>query len=108
MKVIKDNEQLSLVAKGLKKPLLWLSAGSFEFTGNPHPAAPYLGTGDALMELYVNGGVLLVCDDMKEAWSLYKQTVGDDGPTATNPYNGEERIYAMLVDADGKIITENT
>lgn len=100
-------DQLSQVAKHNQKPAVYISGGLKEFTFNAPPAAPYL-TGEQTFVLYTEGSVLLLCDDMDEAYSLYKQTVGDDGPTESNPYDGEERLYAMLIDADGKVLTENT
>lgn len=37
----------------------------------------------------------------------FKQVVGDDGP-GVNPYDGPARWYALVVDASGNLVTENT
>jgi len=38
----------------------------------------------------------------------YYRTVGDDGPTKLNDYNGPCRIYALTCDPFGQLLNENT
>lgn len=39
---------------------------------------------------------------------LYDMTVGDDGPTAVNSYNGPCKVYALTCDNYGRFLNENT
>lgn len=70
-------------------------------------AAPYLSFHDHT-QVALDGQGLLLCETEDECWRLYVLTVGDDGPTATNPYDGEDRVYAMVINPEGVIVTENT
>jgi hypothetical protein len=36
-----------------------------------------------------------MCDDVAELDRLYDMTVGDDGPTSSNPYDGDVRVSAV-------------
>jgi hypothetical protein len=70
-------------------------------------AAPYL---DPVKHCQVlsDGYGFIICDTEEELYKLYDQTVGDDGPTKTNSYDGPARVYAMTIDADGELGNENT
>ena len=70
-------------------------------------AAPYLSVHEHFQAL-ADGYAFALCDDFDQAERLYGQTVGDDGPTATNPYAGPVKVYALLIDAQGKARNENT
>lgn len=67
-------------------------------------AAPYMKT----EELCVLSRAVLVFDTEKEMYSHYDMTVGDNGPTEYNSYNGSARVYAVTCDNNGKLKTENT
>lgn len=97
------------VARGAGKPVVYLStSSSCNDSDEVRKAAPYLDD-DSLLELVAGKGcVSLVCEDMDEARDLFGQTVGDDGPTGTNPYNGPARVFAMLVCPVKGVLTENT
>lgn len=43
-----------------------------------------------------------------EARAAFDTAVGDDGPTKSNPYKGDVRVFAYLVGPDGKGRSENT
>lgn len=43
--------------------------------------------------------------DMLDA---FRRTVGDEGPTAENPYEGPVQVYAMTCGPDGELRDENT
>ena len=95
------------------KPSLYLAYYSEEETTvtdesvEVRRAAPYLTQAEALL-LVADGGVLLEFEDAAEMQRCYQLTVGDDGPTATNPYAGSARVYACSYSALGQLLTENT
>lgn len=97
-------EVLSTVAKGTGKHVLYLSlSGRFQ---DIKLAAPYLTVEE--MNVLATEPIHLLFDTMGEMMEAYNQTVGEDGPTKTNQYNGPTRIYACAVKPDGTILTENT
>ena len=70
-------------------------------------AAPYLDYfehGQILLE----GSAIILCDTEEEMMNLYHQTVGDDGPTELNPYEGPVTVYALTCNPEGTLLTENT
>lgn len=77
-------------------------------------AAPYLRderpqtAENNCMQCIVEEAGVILCDTDEERDALYNQTVGDDGPTEANPYNGPCRVYALTISADGEFLNENT
>lgn len=71
-------------------------------------AAPWASESTSLWNLTVEDGVYLIFSSEKEMRAVYEQTVGDDGPTETNPYNGPARVYALTCDPEGNNLNENT
>jgi len=59
-------------------------------------------------QAYSDGHMFILCDSEEECYRLYEQVVGDDGPTKTNPYNGPCRVYALTINPNGEMETENT
>lgn len=43
-----------------------------------------------------------------ETRRAYSSTVGEDGPTKTNSYDGPARVFALLCDDRGNLLSENT
>lgn len=83
---------------------------SFEWAkGSPEDillAAPYLKRRDCIQILA--DGVGYILGDPEEIAALYDQTVGDDGPTQQNLYNGPACVYALTMTPDGRPGMENT
>jgi hypothetical protein len=109
MKILSSIDLAKTVAKTLKKPVLYIS---FYLGEDPRwneviEAAPYLTFQDNA-QIISDGYAVIVCDSVKEQQDLYWQTVGDDGPTKTNPYKGKARVYALTIDAKGQTQNENT
>lgn len=75
------------------------------FEGKTQLAAPYLRDE---IQLLSDGVGIVLCDSEEEMRLIYNQTVGDDGPTETNPYNGPCRVYAVTCSPDGQLLNENT
>lgn len=69
-------------------------------------AAPYLSGPEATM-LFIEGRLTLRCHTIDRMETMLNQTVGHDGPTALNDYEGNARIYACSV-ANGEARNENT
>ena len=70
-------------------------------------AAPYLDFmkhGKVMMD----GCGIILFDSEEELNALYYQTVGDDGPTNHNPYDGPMKVYALTCSPDGLLMNENT
>lgn len=74
-------------------------------------AAPYLGPRDSESPFpsgIFNGECYLFFDTEDEMRHAYHSTVGDDGPTPLNDYNGTARVYALTCNPNGKLMSENT
>jgi hypothetical protein len=76
---------------------------SYEFL----KAAPYLKIEDHAQVIFDCCGYILFSTE-REMLDVYNQTVGDDGPTTTNPYNGSVKVYALTCMPDGQFMHENT
>lgn|ERR1017187_3897350 len=120
MRILNSTEVEQEVAKALGKWCLHLHAGygnddTDELANNGcvytikelNKAVPYL-TEDQARQLLFDGGFLVVCDNKEECERFYSQTVGDDGPTKTNPYNGLANVYALTISDHGVLMAENT
>jgi len=70
-------------------------------------AAPWL-TQDEAFNLMFNDGCYFFFDSEEIMYDAYNQTVGDNGPTRLNNYDGFCRVYALTCDPDGQLRTENT
>ena len=70
-------------------------------------AAPWLSLQDHSQTICDENSYVLF-DSEEEMLSVYEQTVGDDGPTESNAYNGPVRVYALTCDPTGQMMNENT
>lgn len=109
------------LAKHAKKPVIFIRishAEEWEFLeynnydypfdgNNALKAAPYLNAQEHT-QIMADQYAFILCEDEDEQDRLFWLTVGDDGPTNTNPYNGASRVYAMTISADGEPLSENT
>lgn len=69
-------------------------------------AAPYLK--EVSSQILAEERGLLLFDSEEEMERYYDLTVGDDGPTASNPYNGPAKVYAATCSPTGRFLKENT
>lgn len=53
-------------------------------------------------------GYCIILGSKEEIERAYDQTVGDDGPTELNKYDGPARVYALTCDNTGQTLNENT
>lgn len=101
---------MQVLARSIKKPCMLihmynsdLSAPSVE---EIFKAAPYLNMDD--YQIIADEHGIIIFDSAEEMEHAYQQTVGDDGPTALNQYNGKCRVSALTCYADGSLGGENT
>jgi hypothetical protein len=59
-------------------------------------------------QIFAEGCGWFLFDTEKECEEAFWSTVGDDGPTKTNPYNGPVRVYAVTCAPNGQLMNENT
>lgn len=107
MRTLNTTQIAQELAKALKKPIMLVSFQNGDPIQDVLKAAPYLDF-DRDLQMIFDGGGLIVCDSVEEMEDLFNQTVGDDGPTKSNPYDGPCRVYALTINADGQLLTENT
>ena len=111
MKVFSHVKAACELARALHKPVLYLGFNPDHpaFAAEWDKAAPYLTYDDnETMQAVFDGNAIIVCDSDKERDRLYNLTVGDDGPTKTNSYDGPVRVYALTIDRTGQTLNENT
>lgn len=109
--ILTVTEAMQLLAKTIQKPCIFLSFQLLaEDVGFDEvlKAAPYLDFNKDL-QVIGDGVAIVICEDREEQQRLYRMTVGDDGPTKTNPYSGTKaRVYALTCNEEGKLENENT
>jgi len=105
MLILPLRELIQEYAKTVKKPCVYISwQGDFYKPTEVVKAAPYLDPGFVLQ----HDDAVVICDSYEEMEKVYGQTVGDDGPTTLNPYNGPAGVYALTCNAAGEWENENT
>ncbi len=107
MKVYNQITVACALAKALHKPILFLSFGDGPWK-KKLKVAPYLNSCNFDVSQALMGGyAFITCDSTKELNRLFDLTVGDDGPTKLNKYEGSVRIYALTIDCKGCPQNEN-
>ena len=99
-------QTLQELAKALNKPCMFISLVNIENYDEVSKAAPYLSFIDD-SQLFIDEIGFIVFDTEKEMNKAFNETVGDSGPTTTNKYNGNTRVYAITCNAKGELLTEN-
>ena len=111
MKVLSHIDCLQAVARDVRRPCVYASFDPDIEFDELVEAAPWLGQLTADKEsqrLLLDGSGIVVCDDVEEQRRIFASTVGDDGPTATNQYEGHARVYVLTCSSTGNLLTENT
>ena len=70
-------------------------------------AAPYLEKKEC-KHIIPSGSGFFLFENEDELNEYYNQTVGYDGPTELNKYDGYFRVYAYAVNPNGEVYKENT
>ena len=107
MRAITHIEALQELARLNKKFAMYVSFDSALSYTDIFNAAPYLNA-DNMTQLVCDGSGFLLFESKEEMSRYYKMTVGDDGPTELNSYNGECRVYALTCGPKGILQKENT
>lgn len=122
MKALTVQETLQVLAKALNRPCIYIGGWNnfieeegierrhtnrANFVENVLKAVPYLNLEDH-GQLLADGEGIIICDTYEEMQQIYNSTVGDDGPTETNSYDGYVRVYALTCNAEGILENENT
>jgi len=83
---------------------LYISYDSDRFGyGDIKLACPFVNIDD-----FIQDRNIFLFDTEQECRKHFDMIVGDDGPTKTNKYNGDVRVYALTCDNEGLLKTENT
>jgi hypothetical protein len=110
VKALDKYQTLGELCRATKKWGMMISISpDFEETGwieEVMKAAPYLTTNNLRLILDCFGYILF--DTEEEMEKAFWQTVGGDGPTKTNSYNGTCKIYALTCNPEGQTLNENT
>lgn len=107
--IMDSHEILQQICFWKRKHGLYLSFNSIG-TITPeelNKAAPWLSW-DVCLKLWAQQELFLFFDTLTERDEAYQKTIGDDGPTTLNPYNGPARIYALTCSPQGQLLNENT
>jgi len=111
MRTLTAIESFQLLCKSTGQWGLYISFNDWnldesEYIIEAEKAAPYLDF-DQHEQIIMDGrGIIL--GDKAEIEKLFSLTVGDDGPTKSNPYTGPMRVYALTCDSTGALSNENT
>ena len=110
--VVYDYEVLQAVCRDAKKAGMLVEWSDDESDGWPgwldeiKKAAPWMTDDD--MAYSTRERAIVLFDTREEMEEAYGRTVGDDGPTETNSYNGAARVYALTCWETGELRNENT
>lgn len=118
MKIIQHHEKFALACKGAEKFGMYISFPAVTNVNGKKAkeilkAAPYLqelskrSIGD-FVTILLEGEATFFFDTLEEVQEMFHLTVGDDGPTKTNPYDGPCTVFALTCDNKGNLMSENT
>ena len=107
MIMLDSNELFTAYCKAYNKFGLYISFDEEEKWDEIIKACPFL-TKEEHYNIFLNGFGYVFFDTKEEMEKAYESTVGDDGPTKLNSYNGLARVYALTCDNTGQLLNENT
>lgn len=112
MKILDHVSALEELCKATKKWGMYISIYvPDDIWDDVSKAAPYLvetDDGNSSAQLISDRSGFILFDTEKEMLDTYELTVGDDGPTDTNKYDGPVHVYALTCYPDGQTGNENT
>jgi hypothetical protein len=105
------SQTFAFACKGAGKWGLYLSfaAGGRGGLSEAMAAAPYLEDPKYFPFLLTPHVEMVILFDTREEMNKhFGMTVGEDGPTKSNPYKGPATIFACTCGPDGNLLGENT
>ena len=106
LKVVTKIELVRNLAKASNKFCIYISTIEKDNIVEIQMAIPFLSMGNCF--LLADSFLVLTFDTEKEMEEHFDRIVGDDGPTITNGYDGEVRVYALTCSNKGELLDENT
>lgn len=108
MKILDAHDVLGELCKATKKWGMYFSIYMPDSTVimDVFDAAPWLR--DDHLQVVADGYGYVLFSSKEEMERVYWSTVGDDGPTQTNPYHGPVTVYALTCSPKGVFMNENT
>ena len=106
MKVYTGHDILAALCKAENKFGIYISFDYDDDWGEILKAAPYLEDLEDRSQILCDCHAYLIFDSEEDMRITYHETVGNDGPTLLNKYDGPARVYALTCGPDG-FLTEN-
>lgn len=106
LKAYKMADAFQEICKVTKKWGLYISCSNEVDSAEIMKAAPYLNFDQSIDLMF--DGMFFLFDTEAEMNKHYKLTVGDNGATKLNKYDGNARIYALTCSNKGELWNENT
>lgn len=107
MEILDNVAVLQALAKSIHKHCMYINFQCADNTEEVYKAAPYLVSMANPNILYTKFAYFTF-ENEAEMWKAYDETVGDDGPTWINRYDGPAQVFALTCNTDGKILACNT
>lgn len=107
MEILSETEVFKTLCKLSNKWGMYIGFIEQENIAEVTEAAPYLDF-DKHSEIFTDGRGWILFNSEEEMLNCYENTVGDDGPTELNPYNGKVSVYALTCSPEGQLMNENT
>jgi hypothetical protein len=107
MEILAKTEILSKLCKLSKKFGMYIGFAEDQSWAEICEAAPYLNLYKH-EQVLMDGHGWILFDSENKMLDCYNRTVGDDGPTNLNPYNGNATVYALTCSPTGELLNENT
>lgn len=111
MKVLTKDQVLCELAKALDKHLVVAYPSFSTWENAPFlsldklvASVPWIKESDHYIQALTDEMVVAVCDSYEEAHAVFHEVYGDDSARDDNLIS----VYAMIIDANGQIVTENT
>ena len=108
MELLDTIELMKRYAKETSKFCMYISWPEEFLFSELIKAAPYLEKHEVAVLTSTTDSLILIFDTEQEMVHYFNQTVGDDGPTKLNNYDGPVRVYALTCSNEGELWNENT
>lgn len=104
MQIKSTFEIIEEYAKLTNKYCMYISFNPFTLNSEIQNAAPYISDADSILS---RGSGILLFDTEQEMNNYYDLTVGQNGPTNINKYNGGASVSATTFSNEGTLLKTN-